>query len=420
VQIHQRIPYGGAVRPRRLLSIPITLLLAVGASFGGDAPLAGAKVCVLPFADLLSPASEAQLYARKLSQSLELELRRIGVILIPAGKNWDGSTPEQLIEPSTAISAARAVGADIAINGFVALDAGMLRVSVRVYDAKSGVLVAGLLRSFPFDVSFYSLLWPSVEEMLAGAIPAPRPVSSPDRAAATTPPQPPAILTFTSSQEGMEVLLADGTSLGRIEKGLLTLPDPGIEVNGTFVVEKRLAGYHSARQTVGAGGEIRLAPLSRSARFGLEGNVTAGPLPGFGTAFRLYLEPDTLFLSPSLSVEGHLPATSGGSPGTHVDTAFLVGAYVLFPPDSAFRLGVSAGVGAIFSWVPSSTVPVFFDPYVDIANLSLELNLPRLSIFLRSGLQYTLGGATPNLLGQGIDLWEGFLPPLTLGALFTW
>ena len=94
--------------------------------------------------------------------------------------------------------------------------------------------------------------------------------------------------------------------------------------------------------------------------------------------------------------------------------------YLFFPPESPIRFGVSAGAGTIFSWVHSTSLPVFFDPYVDIASLWLETSLPWFAITLRSDLKYTLGGQTPNLLGQGVILLAGFLPPVSLGVLFKW
>jgi hypothetical protein len=145
-----------------------------------------------------------------------------------------------------------------------------------------------------------------------------------------------------------------------------------------------------------------------------------GQLLGAGSSFRLYLTPDYLFLSPAVYVSAQPPVGSGGSTITHLDAGFLVGEYLFFPPDSPFRLGVSAGIGAIFSWIPVTGTPVFFDPYVDIASLWVELSFPRVSISLRSDLRYAMGGQTPNLLGQGVILWAGFLPPISLGVMYKW
>lgn len=158
----------------------------------------------------------------------------------------------------------------------------------------------------------------------------------------------------------------------------------------------------------------------RPSRFALEADWTLGQLLGAGSAFRFYLSPDFLFLSPAVYVSAQPPVGSGGNTALHVDGAFLIGAYLFFPPSSPFRLGLSTGGGAILSWTKAPNIPVFFDPYVDIANLWIELNISWFSISLRSDLKYSLGGQAPNLLGQGVILWGGFLPPISLGVLFKW
>ena len=71
---------------------------------------------------------------------------------------------------------------------------------------------------------------------------------------------------------------------------------------------------------------------------------------------------------------------------------------------------LSSGAGAFFSWVQSTSLPVFFDPYVDIASVWIETRLPWFSLTLRSDLKYSLGGPPPNLLGQGLVLWGGIFP----------
>jgi hypothetical protein len=415
------------LRPRAYFVISCAALFfaALPQGFCAGAPLGGMTVCLLPLVDL-TPSGSMGEYAKVISNDLAVELQQSGVPMVKEARvqevvSSQGVSPRDLLAPRAAASAARAAGADIAVNGFIALQDDILKISLRAYDARTGVLLAGLLRDLQFDISLYAFLWQEVSEMLAQALPAPPQVDTPPPA--TERPARDGQLTtviFTSGQDGMEVLLSDGTSLGRIEKGALAVAVGGIDTHAPLVVEKRMAGYHSARQTARAASVIALSPLARPSAFAMEADWTLGQLLGAGAAFRFYLSPDSLFLSPSLYVSEQPPVGSGGSTAVHVDAGFAVGQYLFFPPDSLFRLGVSVGGGAIFSWNQSPGVPVFFDPYLDIVSLWVEANLPWFSVSLRSDLEYALGGPAPNLLGQGLVLWAGFLPPITLGVLLKW
>jgi hypothetical protein len=399
------------------------LVSAARPGFGVVTPLGGLKVCLLPLADL-TPAGNVGEYTEIISDDLRLELEQAGVSMVSMDKVREvvANRPipaRDLLDPRAAVSTALAAGGDIALSGYVALQDDALQVSLRVYDVTTGVLLTGLLRSYPFDISLYSRLWQDVLEMLEQAVSDPGSSARGALPAAAASPQSPT-LTFASSQEGMEVLLPGGKSLGRISKGRLTLPADAVDIRYPLVVEKRLDSHHSARQTVKGDGVTVLSPLARDSGFAVETNWTVGQLLGLGTAFRLYLSPDTIFVAPSVYFSGQPPVGPGGNPAFHVDAGILVGVYLFLPPESPFRLGVSTGAGAIFSWVQSTSLPVFFDPYVDIASLWVEASLPWFSLTLRSDVKYTLGGQAPNLLGQGVILWAGFLPPISLGVLFRW
>ena len=418
----------------------VTLLLsAVFPGVSEGVPLEGKTVCLLPLADL-SPKGDLGDYADVISDDLGVALQQAGVPLVAGDEVRKAVasrrvSPKELLGPTTAESVAREAGGDLALNGFVALQDDTLRVSLRVYDARSGVLLAGMLRDVPFDMSLYAYLWEEVSTMLATAIPIPA-AAVPAAAALPAPPRQkepaaadgiapgaggdaPAV-TFTSRQDGMEVLLADGTSLGRIENGQLVVPASAIDPHSPLVVSKRLAGFHDARQATRPGSVIPLSPLAHSNRMAVELDWTAGQLLGAGAAVRVYAVPDFLFISPSFYLSGQPPIGSAGNTAFHADAGLLIGGYLFFPPESLFRIGVSTGGGAVVSWVSSTTLPLFVDAYVDIVNAWAEMNVGWFSLFLRSELKYAVGGQTPNLLGQGLVLWAGVVPPITLGVLLKW
>ena len=412
-----------------IISCAALFLAAVLPGHAAGTPLGGMTVCLLPLVDL-TPDGNLGEYANVITEDLGVQLQQAGVPMVAAARVKQVIASQKvsahdLLAPGAAAAAALAAGGDIAVNGYIALEDDTLKVSLRAYDAKTGILLAGLLRDLRFDISLYAFLWQAVSEMLAHAVPAPpppEPAPAPASAAAALPARSgaPATMVFTSGQDGVEVFLSDGTSLGRIEKGALTVSAEGIDLRHPLVVEKRLDGYHSARQTTRPAPVVALSPIARASSFGLELQWTTGQLLGAGSAFRFYLSPDYLFLSPSVYVSAQPPAGSGGSTVTHLDAGFVIGEYLFFPPESPFRLGVSAGTGAIVSWTQAPGVPVFFDPYMDLVNLWIELNLQWISISLRSDLKYAIGGPTPNLLGQGVILWGGFLPPISLGVTLKW
>ena len=421
---------------RHGLSIFCLAALVALPVFGAGTPLGRLKVCLLPLADL-TPAGNVSEYTGIISDDLRLGLEQAGVALVPSDRVREvvakGSIPPaDLLEPRAAVSAALSAGGDIALGGYVALRDDALQVSLRAYDVSTGILVAGLLRSYTFDISLYSRLWQDLLQMLARSVEAPGSAARSAAAdaagsdaagsdtAGSVASTEQAALTFTSRQEGMEVTLPGGRSLGRIVNGRLSLPPEAGALPSPLVVEKRLSGYHDDRQAVKEKGVIALTPLAPLSRFAVEADWTLGQALGLGSALRLYILPDAVFIGPSLYVSGQPPAGPAGNAAFHVDTGMHLGVYLFFPPGSLFRFGVSAGAGAIFSWIPSTSLPVFFDPYVDLVSLWIETNLPWFSLTLRSDLKYALGGQTPNLLGEGLVFSGGFLPPISLGVLFKW
>jgi hypothetical protein len=150
-----------------------------------------------------------------------------------------------------------------------------------------------------------------------------------------------------------------------------------------------------------------------------EAGWTAGQLIGAGVGFRLYPVPDWIFFCLSFYPHGQAPVSSFGSWLFHLDSEVSVGSYLLFRPDSLFRLGASTGIGLIISEVSSAAQgnPAYTDVYVNILSVWGELNLPVVSFFLRPELKLALGITSPNLLGSSFILLGDAFVPVTLGAV---
>jgi hypothetical protein len=425
---------------RTLLCATVVLTLA-SVIVAGQAQPALRTACVFPIADLSpqevaaakgtsveasgSRAEDAE-RAQSLSSVISAEIGRAGFLLVPESR-WrataEGSnlSGRDFLDPAKAAAAARAAGASMAVCGFYFLQGDRILLSVSFYDVGEGDLMAGFMKTWRYNLGIYSSLHNEIHEQLARLGPAQaRETRAFQKAIAPVPLL--AAVTFTSPQDGMEVLLPGGRSIGRIEGGKLVFSAPGTRTGETLLVEKRLAGYHTGWQRVHSAPLVVLSPLARTARVAVETAWTAGQLIGAGGAIRYYTAPDFLFFSFSLYPYGQSPVSQWGNWLLHVDSEISVGSYLFFPPDSLFRLGASAGVGLIVSLAPAGApdLPTYTDAYLNLPSVWAELNLPGVSFFLRPEIKLSLGITAPNLLGRNIILAGSTFPPVTLGALLKW
>ena len=409
-------------RPRVLRNAVFALIfLASSAGWCSDTAFAGRTAIIFPISDL-SQARENTEWRDSLTEALNAEFLAAGFRLLRASGDESGTPePGKSLAGSAAAAAARRDDADMAVSGGFAVEADRIIVLLSCYEAQSGALVGGFLKSWPFSLAFYVYLRAEIETMLAGlSLPAP-PGQDPRQSTA-------AGITFTSRQDGMEVLLGGEWSAGTIDQGRLFLSTGVFKEGAPLLLEKRMAGYHTAWQTVRAAREVALAPLARKSTFGLEASWTAGEFLGGGLGARLYLFPDSLFISAGLTLSIEPPALPNAGAVTRYDTLVSLGQYLFFPPDAPVRTGIGTGVGTVFTTVAAAGPAVYTDVFWDVVSIWAEWNLATVSLFARTDLRYTLGVGT-NLLGRGLLSWKvSFpaadgnpvtfsLPPLTLGAV---
>jgi hypothetical protein len=390
------------------------LVLVAALGWSADNPYEGKTACVFPLVDL-SPVRGESDRQKALSDAMSLEFQTAGLTII-AREKWEESakklavTPNDLLEAPAALSLATASGADIAVSGFFSLEDERILVSVSCYDTKNQDLAGGFMRLWRFNLGFYNSLHSAISGMLSSISFSEEPSSLPSTARIPIPQ-----ITFTSTQDGMEVVLAGEKSAGRIENGKLVFPEAGMLTGTPLLIEKRKEGYHTARLTVPARGEIALTPLAKKTTFAIEADWTTGQLIGAGAALRYYPIPDSLFVSLSLYPYVQLPSVSGTNTVLHLDSDLQLGLYLFFSADSPFRLGVSTGFGGILTTILGAQAPFYTDLYLNVVNLWFEWNLSGISFFLRSEMKYTLGIGT-NLLDMDI-VRIGPFPPLSIGTL---
>ena len=385
-----------------------------------DPAFTGRKAVIFPITDLSAKGADSERQDR-LSAAVDAEFQAAGFRLLSGGGAEAGlAEPGGSIAGPAAAAVARRTQADVAVSGSFTIDNDEILVVLSCYEAETGALAAGFLKSWHYNLTFYNNLRSEIDDMLARlTLPAPRgPVTDAGS---------PADITFTSRQEGMEVILGGERSVGTIRKGKLVIPAGTVRIGSPILVEKRMPGYHTSWQSMPAAPQIALTPLARKSAVALEASWTAGEFLGGGVAARVYLLPDSLFVSPGLNVSFDQPVSSNAGRIVHFDTQITIGQYIIFPPDSAFRLGLGTGFGTIFTTAAAAGPSVYTDVFWDVAGAWVEWNLPRVSLFLRSDLKYSLGIGT-NLLGRGVLTWKASssagsgnptarFPPLTLGVV---
>lgn len=407
-------------RARHIALVTIIFLSAV-TGWCTDPAFAGRKAIIFPITDLSARGADRE-RQDTLSAAVDAEFQAAGFRLLPGDVNESGSAgPRERLAGPTAAAIARETQADVAVSGSFTIEDDQIVVLLSCYEAHTGALAVGFLKSWHYNLTFYKNFRSEIEDMLARlTFTAPK-MAEPQQPTATE-------ITFTSRQEGMEVLLGGERNVGTIKQGKLVIPARAISNGSPLLVEKRMAGYHTSWQTLYAAPVIVLTPLARKSTVAVEASWTAGEFLGGGAAARLYLFPDSLFLSAGLNVSVEPPTLPNAGTLVHYDTQVMIGQYLLFPPDSPFRMGMATGAGTIFTTSAAAGPSVYTDVFWDVVSLWGEWNLPWASFFLRSDLKYTLGIGT-NLLGRGILMWNASsssasgnpssfsFPPLTLGVV---
>ncbi len=403
---------------KRELGISLVLIV-----FAAVAPCAGGEfidrtACVFPIVDLSDPPDHSD-RQDTITEMVGLDLKSAGFQLVPeddwrAKADASSMTPLDLVTGSSAVALAKTLGADMAVSGYYILADGFITVCVQCLETATGSLVAGFLKKDRFNLGFYNSLHAEITGMLAnlgnGLDPSP--------SIASTVPRLLTEMRFTSNQEGMEVLIGGDVIAGFIEEGALVFESPAVPAGTPFVVEKRMGGFHSQRQTVSAAAEIPLSPLVKSSRIAAEADWTLGQLIGLGGAFRYYILPDSVFFSTSHYLYFQAPYTPGATGVLHYDAGLQAGGYLIWGPESPFRLAVSLGFGTVFSFFFVPGLSPATDVYLNLLNVAAEWNMTGISLFIRPEWKYTLGIGN-NLLGLDSMRWEVF-PPITMGVVFRW
>ena len=235
-------------------------------------------------------------------------------------------------------------------------------------------------------------------------------------------------ITVEGGTEGAQVFFVDRL-VGTIGGGGLFVPFTQFEIGTNLRIQQVKEGYHDVAEVVpleASEVDLTLPPLRRETRFDLGLHWSWGLAQGLGLAGRYHMVPDTTFLALE-HYRTFQPAPSANARDVQFyDSNISIGRYFFFPYRSLFRLSLSLGLGVIVSDVDDLPGREYVDWYILVGAPTAELNLDRISLFLRPELKYALGLGY-NVLGR---VWirsayetEGgsfAFPPITLGARYKW
>ncbi|MGD0725135.1 MAG: hypothetical protein ABSB63_06175 [Spirochaetia bacterium] len=401
---------------RRLLLLILPLILAVPPGWSDESQISGKSVVVFPLAPLAGAQKDRQ---ASLSEAVEQEFGAVGFTLIPQDQ-WIGEAgrlkipPLRILEAQQALAIARSTTADMAVIGSYSMENDRILVSVQCYDVAAGTLITGFLRTMRFNLGFYNLLHREIGDLVQKVIfvTAPKLIGIQENLRVDA-------ITFTCPQDGLEVVVEGQKSAGRIQDGSLVFKTGGVKAGTVLRLEKQQEGYHTVWQTVHAAPEVVLTPIPKKDTWATEIDWTTGQLEGAGATMRWYPLPNWIMVCFSEYLFAQIPFVHGASWPLHSDSELLAGLYLFWPPESAFRFGISAGFGTYLTWVPATSLPVYTDVYINLLNIWAEYRIWNVTFLLRIQGKVALGLGT-NVLGTNFISGGPLFIPVTLGVVLPW
>ena len=163
--------------------------------------------------------------------------------------------------------------------------------------------------------------------------------------------------------------------------------------------------------------EPPLRPLERLVEHELTFVYTVGQFVGFGAGYSFYAIPRRLYFGAEDYFYLQLSDTTGSHTVFHDDLRVLVGLYLISVPGVPFKVGISTGLGCIFSVIAMPNSPFFTDIYFNLINISVEFRIWEATFFVREEIKLGLG-ITDNLLGGGFYFIRGEIPIFSFGLKF--
>jgi hypothetical protein len=327
-------------------------------------------------------------------------------VVVPAARPEPGGDV-----PGEASASALAAGCGWAAAASLALEGDRLAYTLLVYDATDTALAASTGFSAFAGLSALPLMAEGAESV-ASKLAAYR--ASAERAAG---PQVKYRITLTSPDDGASVRIGE-REVGVIEGGKLVLPYIPFERGSRIVITVSAKNRIPQEIPIRLGDEptaVAAPALRKAAREEILLGTGPGRLLGLSTTYRAFIRPEWSFFFLDAKFFASYDFAHGSVPMLHFESWGGIGSYLLFPPESSFRLGACVGAGYILSASAKALGSAFTDPALIPMQIFFEYRPsrgPAYWLSVRGG--YALGGS--GLLDRG---WIGNGPSdISFGALW--
>ena len=335
-------------------------------------------------------------------------------------------------EISLILDRARQAGAQAAVAVSWFREGRRISLIGKVYDVWSARLLAGATRTGLDDLGLLNLTDEMTKELLGKL----------DAAAAgliaawgtTTIDGISQGLVLRSPDEGAIISLGATEELGIIHNGVLFLPFRPLALKQDITVTIARPGFYTRQyqfQAKDTAAEVSLPGLYPRSKwsfmagidplmvFNSKNSNQAAQILGLGAGLRYlpldeawYIQFWYLFKEPRSNA-----VVSGVTPPTwFMHDLSVTAAVALMPPDWIFRLFIGAGLGAYLTAAGTSGTATFFDPYIELPAIDIQLNFHPIIIDFEFGSQFVFDVGS-NLLPQGLVRSTGLLH---MGVGFKW
>jgi hypothetical protein len=304
---------------------------------------------------------------------------------------------------------------DVVVAAFYLVQGDTLVIQFALYDPKVKTMLGGVLTRARKGLTIFASVseavtqfGPAIQRYVQGGYQVQPPTGIVER------------IEVTGPQDGSRVVLLD-REVGTVSGGSLVVPYTQFEIGSTIPVRVTKSGYHTFEGSYkldSAQVSLRLPALLRETRLDADLAWTFGQATGMGFGGRVYIVPDTLFVG----IEHYRTFDYGSfsvAAVRHYDTNVQVGRYVIFSDASIIRLHLALGAGLIVTDVAGIGGQDYMDWYVLAGDPTAELRLGPVKVFFRPELHYALGVGY-NLLGRTWVKTPYGIPPLTIGARYSW
>lgn len=206
----------------------------------------------------------------------------------------------------------------------------------------------------------------------------------------------PCTITVYCNQDGASVYLSDTDLMGTISGGELILPFHPLALNQELKVTVQHEGYYDQEEVIVLDqGEIgvKIGELYKAAIAALDFYYTPPSFIGAGIGVRFYPIKDDLFIELKSYFFGSGLFDDTRNVMFHNELTLKVGYYPVLKGNRKLRFNINTGIGMLNSIVMDSTTSeetatTYFDWYISMVEVAIELNLPKVSLYLSPEVRY--------------------------------